>query len=185
VSLAVIGGFATIRALLLWLMVQVNVFKLAMPGDLPFVAGAGLFIGFLVRAARHPSSFGGGLQVAGAAMVVSGVLIFAAALIAFGNSWRLGIDSQAAGKLVTTGIFAYSRNPIFVFLDLYLAGTFFLNESVAFLLFACAGIAGLHIQILREETFLRQHYGTAYLEYCAKTPRYFPGAIHRVGWKQH
>ena len=177
-SLTVIAGLAAVRALLLWLMVRVNAFKLAIPGDLPFVIGAVLFVVFLLRATRHPSILSGPLQAAGAAMVVAGILIFAVALVSFGNSWRVGIDSQTAGKLITTGIFAYSRNPIFVFLDLYLAGTFLLNGSVPFLLIASSGIAGLHIQIRREETFLRHRYGPAYLEYCAKTPRYVSRSIH-------
>src|SRR5436853_1302710 len=110
VSLMVIAGLAVVRALLLWLMVRVNAFKLAMPGDLPFVIGAVFFVVFLLRVARHPSTLSGPFQAAGAAMVVAGILIFAVALVSFGDSWRVGIDSQTAGKLITTGIFAYSRN---------------------------------------------------------------------------
>ena len=57
---------------------------------------------------------------AGAWFVVAGVLILILALLSFGNSWRIGIDTRTPGQLVTTGIFAFSRNPIFVFMDLYL-----------------------------------------------------------------
>jgi len=75
--------------------------------------------------------------------------------------------------LVTTGMFALSRNPIFVFLDLYAFGTFLINERLGFLLSALVLAAGIHYQILQEESFLRSTYGKAYHDYCRRTGRYF------------
>lgn len=113
------------------------------------------------------------LQIAGGALVAAGGAIFILALVSFGESWRIGIDAKAPGGLVTTGVFALSRNPIFVFLDLYAFGTFLINGTLGFLLFALVLAAGLHYQILQEESFLRSAYGTAYHDYCRRTARYF------------
>ncbi|MFZ5910262.1 MAG: methyltransferase family protein [Chloroflexota bacterium] len=117
------------------------------------------------------------LKIAGAILIVIGQVIFLLALWAFKDSWRVGVDKQTPGGLVTSGMFSVSRNPIFLFMDLYFIGTFLINETLVFLIFAVIIIAGVHYQILQEERFLSQNYGKAYQEYCAKTNRYF-------GWRK-
>ncbi len=109
----------------------------------------------------------------GVALNLTGLLIFAAALVSFGRSWRVGIDEERAGELVTGGVFAFSRNPIFIFLDLFFVGTFLINGTLLFFVFAAVIVLGVHYQILEEESFLRRHYGTAYESYCRRTGRYF------------
>jgi protein-S-isoprenylcysteine O-methyltransferase Ste14 len=105
------------------------------------------------------------LRFAGAVLIVLGFALFVWALISFGNSWRVGIDKKALGDLVTTGAFAFSRNPIFAFIDLYFVGTFLINGTVVFLIFAVLVIVGLHYQIVQEERFLAGAYGRAYEDY--------------------
>lgn len=114
------------------------------------------------------------LKVTGVLMVVLGNFVFVWALASFGSSWRVGIDTRKAGDLVTNGAFAFSRNPIYVFLDLYFIGTFLLNGTLFFLLFAVVTPLGIHYQILQEENFLADQYGQAYRHYYARTGRYFP-----------
>jgi len=110
---------------------------------------------------------------AGIPLVLAGLVVFTWALASFGNSWRVGIDKRAPGELVIRGAFVFSRNPIFVSIDLYFFGTFLLNGTAIFLAFALLVAAGLHRQILEEERFLKAQYGQAYARYCARTPRYF------------
>lgn len=111
-------------------------------------------------------------KLLGAAMIVCAFAIFVLALRALGNSWRLGIDEDHPGLLVTTGIYSYSRNPIYLFFDLYFLGTFLINGSLFFLVMAVLVALNLHYQILQEERFLARAHGAAYEAYCAKTPRY-------------
>ena len=113
------------------------------------------------------------LQIAGAVLIALGFLIFPAALLAFGKSWRVGIDRHAAGELVTNGVFSFSRNPIFVFINLYFWGTFLIYSNVFFLICALCVTVGIHYQILQEEEFLAEHHGQAYEEYRKKVRRYF------------
>jgi protein-S-isoprenylcysteine O-methyltransferase Ste14 len=112
------------------------------------------------------------VRMIGAMMIVVGFGIFIYALASFGSSWRVGIDTRKPGDLVTTGMFAFSRNPIFVFIDLYFVGTFLINGTVIFLIFAVLILLGLHYQVVQEEKFLAQTYGDAYENYRAKTGRY-------------
>ncbi len=112
------------------------------------------------------------LKLLGVALVTVGFIIFVWALISFGTSWRVGIDEKAPGDLVTRGIFSVSRNPIFLFLDLYFIGTFLINGALILLIFALVFALGLHYQIIQEERFLAKNYGRAYQDYRSRTARY-------------
>ena len=113
----------------------------------------------------------------GVALVLIAFIIFVWALVSFRDSWRVGIDEKTKGELVTTGILAVSRNPIFIFIDVYFIGTFLINGTLIFLVSAALVVIGLHYQIMQEEKFLAKTYQQAYQDYCARTGRYF-------GWQR-
>src|SRR5246127_510239 len=50
----------------------------------------------------------------GVGFCCTGLLVMLASLISFGRSFRVGIDVDRPDELVTTGVFAWSRNPIYV-----------------------------------------------------------------------
>ncbi len=106
------------------------------------------------------------------ALITISFIIFIWSLISFRDAWRVGIDKKTPGDLVTTGIFSVTRNPIFIFVDLYFVGTFLVNGTLIFLIFAVVVVIGLHYQMILEETHLKAAYGKAYQTYCAKTGRY-------------
>ena len=115
------------------------------------------------------------VKALGVVVVCAGLLIFALALLGFADSWRIGIDRNTPGALVTGGIFARTRNPIYVALDLITCGTFLVLGRAIFLALALALAGLLHYQIRREEAYLAGKYGDAYRAYCARIGRY-------VGW---
>ncbi len=115
-------------------------------------------------------------RMLGVTLVVGGLFLFTWAIRDLGPSWRLGIDEQRPGRLVTRGIYALSRHPIYLFFNLYFVGTFLINGTLIFLLFALLAAANLHLQILIEEAFLLQVYGQDYRLYCLRTWRY-------LGWR--
>ncbi len=112
-------------------------------------------------------------RVMGVILATLGLVILVWAFISFGVSWRVGLDVKTPGELVTTGIFAVSRNPIYIFLNCWFIGIFLINGTLIFLVFALLAVGHLHYQILREEKFLARLYGGAYEDYCARTRRYF------------
>jgi len=101
-----------------------------------------------------------------------GLIIFLLALISFGKSWRIGIDENNSNELITNGMFKYSRNPIFLFMDLYFTGIMLIYPNIVFILLAIGTIIGIHSQILREEEFLLNKFGERYIKYKNKTRRY-------------
>jgi len=111
-------------------------------------------------------------KVIGVAVVVIAFAIQVSALIALGDSWRLGIDVRSSGPLVTHGIYALSRNPIYIFFDLYFLGTFLINGALVFLVFAALVAAILHYQTVKEEEFLSVIHGLAYERYRRRVGRY-------------
>lgn len=129
------------------------------PRPLPWLYGVALVGGAVAK-------------VTGIAVVILAFAIQISALIALGDSWRLGIDLRSSGPLVTHGIYALSRNPIYIFFDLYFLGTFLINGALVFLGFAALIIAILHYQTLKEEEFLSVIHGLAYEQYRRRVGRY-------------
>ena len=107
----------------------------------------------------------------GVGLCVGGVLVLAWSLVSFGSSFRVGIDADQPGQLVMTGIFAVSRNPIYVGL-LFLLGQFLAFPSWTTLVALAFAAVLFHRQVLREEAFMRQRYGQEYAEYCGRVRRY-------------
>ena len=75
-------------------------------------------------------------------------------------------------ELVTTGIYAFSRNPAFLGFDLMYIGVLLLYGNLLTLGFSLFAMMMLHLQILQEERFLASTFGEPYREYCRRVFRY-------------
>jgi protein-S-isoprenylcysteine O-methyltransferase Ste14 len=112
------------------------------------------------------------MQIAAITISAIGLVWFACTLKTFGESFRVGIDLRTKNELITGGTFALSRNPLYLGFLAFFTGIFLAYPnilSVSFMVFLAAFV---HRQILREESFLREHYGQAFAEYCARVRRY-------------
>jgi protein-S-isoprenylcysteine O-methyltransferase Ste14 len=109
---------------------------------------------------------------AGMALCLAGLALLLCSLISFGKSFRVGIDQDRPGPLVKTGVFALSRNPIYVAFALVLAGEFLVYSSWIRLLYLLGGTLLLHRQVIREESYLGAQYGDEYAEYRRDVRRY-------------
>jgi protein-S-isoprenylcysteine O-methyltransferase Ste14 len=101
-----------------------------------------------------------------------GLIVFLLALISFGKAWRIGIDQNNSNDLITGGIFKYTRNPIFLFMDIYFMGITLVYPNIVFVVITFCMIIGIHLQIIREEQFLTNKFGKKYIEYKKQTRRY-------------
>jgi protein-S-isoprenylcysteine O-methyltransferase Ste14 len=108
----------------------------------------------------------------GVALCFAGLTLLSWSLVSFGQSFRVGIDMERPDKLITTGIFAFSRNPIYVGFALILLGQFLIFSSWLLLAYLVAGYWLFHRQVLREEEFLSRQYGRDFEEYCKRVRRY-------------
>ena len=114
------------------------------------------------------------VRLVGAALVVVAPVLYAAALVSMGTSWRIGIDQEKPGPLVTAGLFGWTRNPIYTAFDLAFLGTLLIHGRVISLLLAMTLIVLLHGIIRREERFLEARYGDAFRAYRTRAGRYWP-----------
>src|SRR5262249_10807907 len=89
------------------------------------------------------------------------------------KSFRVGIDADHPDRLITDGVFAFTRNPIYVAFAIILIGEFFILPNWITLIYMAAATWLLHRQVLREEDYLRRHYSQAYVDYCNRVRRYF------------
>jgi len=108
----------------------------------------------------------------GVVLCVAAIVWFALTLQHFGRSFRVGIDEGTKDKLITGGTFSRSRNPLYVGFDAFFIGQLLIAPNLAMLIVAVFFGAVIHRQILREEKFLRAHYGQEYTDYCGKVRRY-------------
>lgn len=80
-----------------------------------------------------------------------------------------------AEGLVTGGLFAHSRNPMYVGNVTMILGMGIMSNSVFYLLVMVPFFYFIYECIIRaEENYLRTHYGDAFEAYCADVPRWLP-----------
>ena len=97
---------------------------------------------------------------------------FGITLKIFGKSFRVGIDENTKDKLITNGTFSISRNPVYVAFVTFFIGILLAYPNIITLIFLIILSITIHRQVLREEKFLKDHYGNEYYEYCNKVRRY-------------
>lgn len=101
-----------------------------------------------------------------------GDIIFLVSVLCMKDSWRAGIPDKDRTKLVTTGIYRYSRNPAFLGFDLMYVGLLLMYFNLSMLVVSAFAIIMLHLQILQEERYLTENYGDSYREYRKHVFRY-------------
>ena len=122
-------------------------------------------------------AFGWSLLPAGARFTgfctgMLGDMIFLLSVLCMKDSWRAGIPDTDKTQLVTTGIYAFSRNPAFLGFDFMYIGVLLMYCNVLTLGFSLFAMIMLHLQILQEERFLASTFGEPYREYCRRVFRY-------------
>jgi protein-S-isoprenylcysteine O-methyltransferase Ste14 len=127
----------------------------------------------------RPALFGGTVQsdrwldAAGVLLALGGQLL-RAAVIGLAYIRRGGLDKRVyADSLVTAGLFAHSRNPLYLGNYLAIVGLFVIHHS---LLGYLAGIPFFTLafvaMVAAEEDFLRRRFGAEYEAYVSSVPRF-------------
>ncbi len=110
----------------------------------------------------------------GAALLIWGIS-FAATRLAqrqLKTSWRMGIDRNSKTSLITTGLFSYSRNPVFIGILLYYTGLFLISPNVFTATLLLVEYFLIQIQTRLEEAHLEALHKDIYIAYKKKTKRF-------------
>jgi len=111
-----------------------------------------------------------------AAIALAGFAIWLACLDTFSRRGRgTPLPADAPSQLVTTGVFAWTRNPIMLgeLGIVWAEALHFASLGVALYAFALSAVAH-RLVVHVEEPELRERFGQPYLDYCRAVPRWLP-----------
>lgn len=146
--------------------------------------GDGLFTGGLF-ASPAGVAFGkpnGDFVAAIGVMILGvGVVGVVVAQAQMGASWRAGVDTDERTELVTNGLFAVVRNPIYACCIVAGAGMALVVSNVVTVVSAIAILAGAEVVVRAvEEPYLRRVHGDAFEAYAARSGRFVPSGGRRA-----
>ena len=114
-------------------------------------------------------------EASGAMLLVAGLVLLVRAQLDLGASWRIGVDESARPGLITSGLYRFCRNPIFLALLLVWTGYTLLLPTTLSLCLLIGGFIGIRQQVLLEEAYLTRTYSGAYRDYARHVGRFVPG----------
>lgn len=116
------------------------------------------------------------LRPLGILLFFCGAMVGVAGVLAFRKK-RTTVNPHAphkASSLVNSGIFAYTRNPMYLGLVIGVIGSAFIVRDAIGFIFALLTFAYLQrFQIIPEERIMLELFGEEFKDYCALTKRWF------------
>ncbi|MDX3134582.1 isoprenylcysteine carboxylmethyltransferase family protein [Streptomyces europaeiscabiei] len=122
-----------------------------------------------------PTAAHAAVQWTGLMVTLAGMTATLAAQTNMGTSWRVGVDAGERTTLVTGGLFAYVRNPVFTAMTVTAAGLALMVPNWVSLLALTCLVAAIQLQVrVVEEPYLKAVHGAAYTAYTTRTGRFLP-----------
>lgn len=112
------------------------------------------------------------LQFVGWALLILSLIMVWLAQSNMRESWRIGIDEENKTELITSGFFAFSRNPIFLGIMIANVGLFLVLPNAFTLLIISLSTTSINTQVRLEEEFLTEEHGEKYISYKSKVNRW-------------
>ncbi len=145
----------------------------------PFLFVGGLGIAWLLETRVARFRFVGGdastnaLETAGGILMGSGVVLILWGMLTFVRARTAILPMRPASRIVDTGPYRLTRNPMYTGMSLaYLGAMLLLNWGWALVLFPVVLILLYRFVISREEAYLTSEFGEEYLAYCRKVRRW-------------
>ena len=113
-----------------------------------------------------------GVHLAGAVVAVVAILWIGVAQMQMAGSFRMGIDPSETTVLIREGLFALSRNPIYVGILAMVCGFFLLAPNALSFGLTATAVFGLSVTVRLEEEHLLSKHGDAYREYRSSVRRW-------------
>jgi protein-S-isoprenylcysteine O-methyltransferase Ste14 len=96
-----------------------------------------------------------------------------------GENWRIGVVPNQRSDLVTGGLYARIRHPIYAFNALLMLCAAIIVPTIPMMTVAVLHVTLLILKARNEERFLLEEHGERYAEYCRRTGRFFPRVLSR------
>lgn len=110
----------------------------------------------------------------GVPIMAVGVGIAALSQMGMGKAWRIGVprEIETSQSLVTTGLYRFSRNPIYIGIMLFVIGGVVVIPGPITILSVIITFVFMNKVIEAEEAFLRDAFGAEFDTYCQNTRRW-------------
>jgi len=108
----------------------------------------------------------------GAIIAVPALLFITIAQLQMGGAWRIGLPDSAPGELITGGVFAFTRHPIYLGIGWSLLGALLMAPTMGgfVILLIAALLSDRYVRV--EEHFMVEEFGEAYPAYAARVKRW-------------
>lgn len=139
-----------------------------------------------IKTADYLSQHGMGFTAAtNAILVIATAFVVAAAWLRMWGSAYIGASIVQSGNMhapsvVADGPYRYLRNPLYLGTILFTLGLVWLMRPIGAVITVVLIVLYQFRLILREEPYLSETLGPAYLEYCRQVPRIVPRLASRV-----
>jgi protein-S-isoprenylcysteine O-methyltransferase Ste14 len=121
-----------------------------------------------------PRDFALVLRILGGLVVVAAVALVLAAERAFKSVGTPVRPTEPTREIVTNGVYAHTRNPMYLSMTIGLIGTAFVANSLWFLIAVPVAVfAVIKLAIEREELYLSRKFGEPYRVYKTRVRRWF------------
>lgn len=145
------------------------------PPPLFFVAGigAGWLLDRYLVVLSVPRILGGFASVFGAGLLTIGCFLMAWGLVTFYRAGTAIIPHHSASRLVVSGPYRFTRNPMYTGLSIaYIGASALLGTAWPLLLLPVVLFIVFRFVIQREERYLEDAFGSEYAAWCARVRRW-------------
>jgi protein-S-isoprenylcysteine O-methyltransferase Ste14 len=112
-------------------------------------------------------------RIISGSLILIGIMVFAASIRDFSKAGTPVQGTKPTRALVTSGIFGWSRNPIYLGMFLFYIGIGVAVRSLPILILALPLAIIMHYGVIvREEAYLERRFGDAYRNYKARVRRW-------------
>jgi protein-S-isoprenylcysteine O-methyltransferase Ste14 len=115
-------------------------------------------------------------SVVGAMLMFGGLVLLVTAQLQLGAAWRIGTIEGERPGLVTSGLYGFCRNPIYLAIFVFLTGDTCILPTWLSSGLLLGAYVGFRLQTADEEDFLLRTYGEAYRRYARRVGRFVPRA---------
>ncbi len=130
-------------------------------------------LAWLVPLSFAPEADRRAMRLFGIVLILAGVLIGLGAARLFKRAGTPVAPIKASTALVTGGIYRLTRNPMYLGFSIMLLGIAIATGSLWFLIgLAMAMLTVTKLAIEKEEAYLAEKFGTAYLDYKSRVRRW-------------
>lgn len=92
-----------------------------------------------------------------------------------GKDWRMDVSEKRKGELITDGLFAHVRHPIYALSTLLMICSAIIIATLPMLIVAALNLVLVNLKARNEERHLLAIHGDAYAQYLRRTGRFVPG----------